>query len=89
MVTNQADLAALGRGVAVLAACIVQELSKSDPTFEERFLKRLTEACYELRDSGECDPGIALALLGSTRSLITGFDQAKGQCDPFLAGRCE
>jgi hypothetical protein len=64
-------------------------LSKSDPSFEDRFLRRLAEACYELRDSGERDPGIALALLASTRSLITGLDQAKGQCDPFLAGRCE
>jgi hypothetical protein len=33
-------------------------------SFEARFLERLSEACYELRDNGEADPGIALALLG-------------------------
>ena len=89
MVVNQADLAALGRGMAVLTTCLVQELSKADLTFEARFLERLSEACYELRDNGEPDPGITLALLASTRSLITGFDGRKGQCDPFLAGRCD
>ena len=85
--SEQDELAGLSRGIAVLATCIVQELSRSDPTFEERFLKRLNEGYYELRDNSERDPGAALALLAYTRALITGFDHVNGQREPFLAGR--
>lgn len=38
------DLGHLAKGVAVLATCIVQTLSQSDPTFEARVLKRFAEA---------------------------------------------
>jgi hypothetical protein len=88
-VSQQDQLAALSRGIAVLATCIVQELNRSDPTFEERFLKRMNEGYYELRDNSESDPGAALALLAYTRSLITGFDHINGQQDPFLTGRLD
>jgi hypothetical protein len=89
MAKQPTDLAVLGQGMAVLATCIVQELAKSDPTFEERFLRRLTEAYYELRDNSDYDPGAALGLLASTRSLITGFDHVNGQREPFLSGRLD
>lgn len=89
MAKEPTDLAVLGQGMAVLATCIVQELAKSDPTFEERFLRRLSEAYHELRDNSDYDPLVALGLLASTRSLITGFDQISGQRAPFLDGRLD
>ena len=89
MAQTSDDLKQVARGTAVLATCIVQTLNRSDPTFEERFLKTMTEAYYELRDNSENDPGLALSLLAYTRSLLTGFDFASGQGDPFLAGRLD
>lgn len=89
MANQPSDLAVLGQGMAALATCIVQELSKSDPTFEERFLRRLNEAYYELRDNSDYDPLIALGVLASTRSYITGFDHISGQGAPFLDGRLD
>ena len=38
------DLFHVRRGVAALAACIVQTLNESDPTFQERFVQRLEKA---------------------------------------------
>ena len=89
MANPPSDLAVLGQGIAVLATCIVQELAKSDPTFEERFLRRLTEAHYEFQESSEDDPAFGLSLLTFTRSLITGFDHLNGQRSPFLEGRLD
>ena len=89
MAEQQSNLVALARGVGVLATCIVQELSKSDPTFEERFLRRLTEAHYEFQESSEDDPAFGLSLLTFTRSLITGFDHLNGQRSPFLESRLD
>lgn len=82
------DLVSLGRGMSVLAACIIQEAARSDPTFEARVLKRLEEACREVRDhSTHHDPGLALALIASTRSLLTGISLRGEQKAPFLADR--
>lgn len=83
------QVAGLSRGIAVLATCIVQELDRSDPTFEERFLKRLTEAYYDLRDNSGSDPALALGLISHTRSLLTGFNHISGQGEPFLTGRLD
>lgn len=57
---KEADLFQAKRGTAVLAACIVQTLNESDNTFQERFLKRLSEAYYEIRDnpSGQWGPEV-------------------------------
>jgi hypothetical protein len=41
--------------VAILAACFVQTANESDPSFEERFLERLSKAYRELRDNSEGD----------------------------------
>lgn len=81
------DLVSLGRGLTVLATCLVQEMSRSDPTFQARFLKRLEEAYCEVRNHNSYDPGLALALLASTRSLITGLTLQGVQESPFLADR--
>jgi hypothetical protein len=89
MARRRSDLAVLTEGIAVLATCIVQELAKSDPTFEERFLKRLVDAYFELQDNSDYDPLIALELLETTRSLITGISQGSDQLRPFLSGRID
>jgi hypothetical protein len=45
------DLFRVKRGTAVLVACIVQTLNEPYATFEERFLKKLEAAYYEIRDN--------------------------------------
>jgi hypothetical protein len=42
-------------GVAILATCIVQTLNESDPTFQQRFLERLSRASRELKDNTDGD----------------------------------
>lgn len=83
------DLFRAKRGTAVLAACIVQTLNESDDTFQERFLKRLSEAYYEIRDNQSGDWGQdvlqELELLSWTRSYLTGVDFVRGQGEPFLS----
>jgi hypothetical protein len=74
------------RGVAILATCIVQTLNESDPTFQERFLNRLSKAYYELRDNTDGDVVQEMTLLSWTREYLTGFDFVTGQGEPFLGG---
>ncbi len=77
------------RGVAVLAACIVQTLGESDETFQKRFLERLERAYHEIRD-GHAWPGEVsqeLELLSWTRELLTGFSPSQGPGTPFLGDR--
>lgn len=78
------DLDHAMRGTAVLAACIVQTLNESDPSFQERFLNRLAEAYTEFRDNTDGEVRQELTLLAWTRSLLTGFDFVQGQGEPFL-----
>lgn len=87
MTDESEDLVSLGRGMTVLVACMVQEAAKTDPAFEARFLERLEDAYREVRDHSSYDPGMALALLASTRSLLTGQSLRGGQRAPFLAER--
>lgn len=77
----------LAKGTAVLVTCIVQTLNETDPTFQERFLRRLGEAYAELRDNSEQGPLHELELLSWTRSMLTGFNHVTGQGAPFLDGR--
>ena len=72
------------RGVAVLAACIVESMNKTDPYFTDRFLDNLSKAYRKLKDDSDNDELSSLELLGWTRSLITGFDFEHGQGKPFL-----
>lgn len=81
------DLFHTAKGVAVLVTCVVQTLSESEPTFQERFLNRIGEAYYELRDNSEMSEVRGLELLSWTRELLTGWDRIHGQRKPFLGGR--
>jgi hypothetical protein len=85
MAEKTTDLHRAKRGTAILATCLVQTLNESDPTFQERFLARLTMAYYELRDNSEGDVIQELELLSWTRELLTGFSHMEGQGKPFLA----
>lgn len=80
------NLDPLMRGVSIQIACIVQTLNESDPTFEARFLKRLTRAYYELRDNCDWkDVSDEFGMLRFTRQLLTGFSWVTGQGKPFLS----
>lgn len=72
-------------GVAILATCIVQTLNESDPTFQERFLNRLSRAHRELKDNSEGDQIQQMELLMWTRELLTGWSFVDGQGEPFLS----
>lgn len=85
MAGQTTDLHRAKRGTAILAACIVQTLSESDPSFQKRFLKRLSDAYHELRDNTEGDVIQELELLSWTREYLTGFSHFTGQGKPFLA----
>ena len=79
------DLDHLKKGTAVLAACVVQTLNESDPSFQTRFLERLALAYRELKDNADGEVQHELELLAWTRELLTGFNMIEGQGKPFLA----
>lgn len=81
------DLHRAKRGTAVLAACIVQTLNESDPSFAPRFLERLSKAYRVVKDEWDGDVIQELELLSWTREYLTGFSQITGQGEPFLNGR--
>jgi hypothetical protein len=81
------DLQHAKHGAAILTACLVQTLNESDPSFQDRLLRRLTEAYYEVRDNSEGEVRHQLELLSWTRNLLTGWNWITGQGKPFLAGR--
>ena len=78
------DLDHLKRGMAVLATCLVQALNESDPDFQQRFLKKLTEAYYAFRNDTRGDVLQELELLEWTRQYLTGFNPVSGGWRPFL-----
>ena len=80
MTAEPTDLHRAKRGVAILAACVVQTLNESDPSFQARFLERLARAYRELKDNSEGDVVQEMELLSWTRELITGFSFVTGQC---------
>lgn len=85
MAQQLSDLDHLKKGTAALAACIVQTLNESDPSFQERFLSRLARAYGEFRDNTDGDVQNELETLAWTRTLLTGFDFVTGQGKPFLS----
>lgn len=84
MTAQTSDLFRSKRGTAILAACVVQTLNESDPTFQERFLQRLALAYREVKDNWEGDVIQELELLAWTREFLTGFNFVTGQGKPFL-----
>lgn len=84
MTDQLSDLHHAKKGVAILATCIAQTLNESDPSFEDRFLKKISEAYRELKDNSEVDPQHPMELLAWTRTLLTGWDFTSGQGKPFL-----
>lgn len=79
------DLDHLKKGAAVLAACVVQTLHESDPSFETRFLERLEKAYRLLRDNTHGNVQHEMELLSWTRSLLTGFSLVDDQGRSFLS----
>ena len=79
------DLRQAKRGTSALIACLVQTLNESDPTFQERFLKKLDAAYYEFRDNQPGNVIHELELISWTRELLTGWNIVAGQGKPFLA----
>jgi hypothetical protein len=82
------DLHRAKRGVAVLASCIVQTINESDPSFERRFLERLSAAYSLVKDNedGHWNGDVIqeLELLAWTREYLTGFSHIRGQEPEFL-----
>jgi hypothetical protein len=83
MYTRTTDLNHTKKGAAVLAACIVQTLNESDPSFQERFLERLVRSYEQLRDS-ELASIHELEMLAYTRELLSGLGWGHGQNEPAL-----
>lgn len=74
------------RGVALLVTCLVQTMNEKDPTFQDRFLARLQEAYYEVRDNWEGgSTSDELELMSWTQEYLTGFSRVSGEGEPFLS----
>lgn len=86
---QETDLFQSKRGAALLAACIVQTASEADPSFQERFLARLSALYNLLRDNEdgrwEGDVAQEMELLAWTREYLTGLDRMKGQGKPLMS----
>lgn len=77
------DLHHVKRGVAVLAAVVVQTLNATDQSYQKRFLENLVRAHGELE--GNTDGSLhEIELLHWTRELLTGWSFSQGQGKPFL-----
>ena len=86
MTANTTDLHRAKRGMTAVVACLVQTLNETDPSFKERFLKRLEKAYQEFRDNMEGDVRQELEAISWTREYLTGWNPITGQGKPFLEG---
>lgn len=84
MAEQLSDLHRAKRGVAALTACLVHTLNKSDPTFQERFLKNLGEVYSEFRDNTDGDVNQELEVFSWTQEYLTGFSPITGRGKPLL-----
>ena len=78
--------AALKLASATLTARIVQTLNETNPSFHERFLKRLHHAGAVHRESDRDHHQDLFEVLGWTQELLTGWSDVSGQGKPFLGG---
>jgi hypothetical protein len=84
MAPELSELDRAKKGVAALVACVVQALNETDPSFQARFLDKLSSAYREFRDHPADGDGLHdLELLSWTREMVTGFSLATGQGKPF------
>ena len=83
MTEKTTELHRAKRGVAALAACVVQTLNESDPAFQERFLKNLGEVYSQFRDDTDGDVIQELELFSWTREYLTGWNAFSGQGRPL------
>ena len=70
------------KATAILIACVVDAVAGTDPNFKDHFLANLSQSYDKIRN--DTDDLNALELLSWTRSIITAFDHANGQQEPFL-----
>lgn len=73
-------------GVAILVTCLVQELDRLHPGFQDSYLARLSKAYAEVREK-DTDALDRLELISWTRQMLTGFSPVTGQGKPFLDDR--
>lgn len=85
MEDKRSDLHRAKLGMTMVAACLVQTLNETDPTFQERFLKRMAAAYRELKDNTDGDVKEQMEAISWTRELLTGWDPINGQGNPFLS----
>lgn len=75
------------RGTAILVASLVQTIAEVDPSFQERFIKRIEAAYSDIRDDETYHGGVnEMELLSWVREYLTGFSLSKGQQEPVNAG---
>jgi hypothetical protein len=81
------DLGQAKRGMAIIAACIVDALAVTDPTFKDRFVRNLDRAYSRVRNERASDRGNDLhdlEMIGWTHELVTGISRNAGQGKPWL-----
>jgi hypothetical protein len=83
MADSLTDLHRGKRGMAMLAACIVQTINESDSSFQDRFLERLSPGYRELKDNSEGDVIQEIELLSWTREYLTGWNTISGKASRF------
>lgn len=84
MASHKSEVDQIKSGIAVIAACLVETLSDTDPTFRERFLTHLANAYAKVRDDSEGDVLHELELLSWVREMVSGFNPVTGQGKPYM-----
>ncbi|NWJ25896.1 hypothetical protein [Rhizobium sp. RM] len=82
---TEEDIRGVQEGVVILATCVVQTLEETNPGVQEKFLSRLEEAQFYLREQHPMPIEKSTEMLLWTRELLTGFTWGKGQGKPFLS----
>lgn len=75
------DLEGAMSGTAFLIAAITEAMNETDPTFKDRFVKKLDLASARRRDVANQNE---LEVLSWARELVTGFTFSSGKGEPFL-----
>src|SRR5262249_2125721 len=83
MTEKLSDLHRAKRGMAAIVVCLAQAASENDPTFQDRFMKRLAEAYAQFKDDTDGDVIQELELISWTRQYLTGWNPITGQGKPL------